>query len=257
MSGTDEPDDNADPAASWSNDNQAHFVPASGWQSISGIPRMAVYGTPVWRTDEDDEFNSSDLPGAKNAARNTTGVITPGITSTGHTTEGLDTSHGLTGDYLVLDAVPKRTYRIEVTFGNSQDASTGGSAWGEYLDPAEGVNAVGCCNNDHNRDDGFTTIEFTDSGTRPNRRYLLFIAAFDMVNSDSATYHGPYEVTMTDITGARLLVGNLRLGDKVDSAAIGASSRRYAQRMVTNIHSPGFKIDRARALVLQSQISNR
>ena len=145
----------------WEIDNQrARSRPDNSWAILRGPIQMKVLGSaPFIRTDEAD---GPDLPGASHNAHKTGAVVTPGIVSTGHLTPGLDRNHGLYGDYWWLDTKTGHRYRIEVKFGDSQNNDTGGSAWMSFIDPDHDdyPYASGCCEADHNRDDGHTFVHF-------------------------------------------------------------------------------------------------
>ena len=184
-----------------------------------------------------DEAAGEDFPGAGFNAHQTTGVVTPGIVSNGHLTPGLDRNYGLTGDYWHLDTKRGHSYRIEVKFGNSSDIDTGGSAWIYFID---GDRRGTCCESDHNRDDGHTLLHVKHDR---NRRYLVSVAAFDQLNTDSEIYNGPYTITMTDITGTDKVTTNLYLGTRTDLSTVG-SSRQYAVPFSTGYQPGGYELDR-------------
>ena len=77
--------------------------------------------------------------------------------------------------------------------------------------------ASGCCEADHNRDDGHTFVHFYRPTDDWNNRYLINVAAFDKLNTGSSTYNGPYTITMTDITGTEKVATNLYLGTRIES----------------------------------------
>ena len=245
----------------WSIDNYSYIKQASGgWVRVARvtdvIPRiikLAVLGSPLWVTDE---ANGPDLPGAGHNAHETNGVVMPGIVSTGHLTPGLDKNHGLYGDYWWLDTETGHSYRIEVEFGDSQNNDTGGSAWMSFIDPdhEDYPYASGCCEADHNRDDGHTFVHFRRPTDDWNNRYLVHIATFDKLNTDSRTYNGPYTITMTDITGTKKVATNLYLGDRVEGshASIGENNQ-YAVSFTTGGHAAGYKLDRVRMHVLEHE----
>ena len=203
----------------WSIDNQRYSRGDLGWVRLSRVIKLAVYGEPEWVTDEAD---GEDLPGAGYNAHETTGVVTPGTVSNGNLTAGLDRDHGHTGDYWQLATKWGHSYRVEVKFGNSPDIDTGGSAWIYFID---GDRRGTCCDSDHNRDDGVTLLHVKHDR---NRRYLVNVAAFDQLNTDSEIYNGPYTITMTDITGTDKVTTNLYLGTRTDLSTVGTGSRQYA-----------------------------
>ena len=223
-----------------------------GWVRLSRVIKLAVLGEPAWTTDEPA---GEDFPGAGFNAHETTGVVTPGTVSTGHLTAGLDRDHGHTGDYWYLDTKRGHSYRVEVKFGASPNNNTGGSAGIEFIDPDHDnyPDASGCCESDHNRDDGHTFVHFTHSrqSREWNNRYLLHVAAYDQLNSDSSIYNGPYTITMTDITGTREFVSNLyqeREATRTNLLGVGAA-RQYAMSFETGYNAAGYKLDRIQTFI--------
>ena len=233
----------------WEIDNQrARSRPDNSWAILRGPIQMAILGSPPFiRTDEAD---GPDLPGASHNAHKTGAVVTPGIVSTGHLTPGLDRNHGLYGDYWWLDTKTGHRYRIEVKFGDSQNNDTGGSAWMSFIDPDHDdyPYASGCCEADHNRDDGHTFVHFRRPTDDWNNRYLVHIAAFDKLNTGSSTYNGPYTITMTDITGTEKVATNLHLGTRIESNLPTIDDHiQYAVSFTTGDHPGGYyKLDRVR-----------
>ena len=207
------------------------------WSTVALPIQMELLGTPFIRTNEAD---GPDLPGAGYNAHKTVAVVTPGIVSTGHLTEGLDRDHGNTGDYWLLDTIWGHSYRIEVEFGDSQTNGTGGSAWAYFID---GDRRGTCCDSDHNRNDGNTFLHIKHDR---NQRYLIEIAAFDKLNTDSETYNGPYTITMTDIAGTERVASNLYQGTSTQLAISVGTSRQYAVSFTTSDHPVGYKLDRIR-----------
>ena len=240
----------------WSIDNYSYTntKQSSGWVSVTrvtdDIPRIikvAVLGSPQWVTNEAD---GPDLPGAGHNAHQTIGVVTPGIVSTGHLTPGLDRNHGHTGDYWWLETQRGHSYRVEVKFGDNPDNDTGGSAWMSFIDPDHDdyPYASGCCEADHNRDDGHTFVHFYRPTDDWNNRYLINVAAFDKLNTGSSTYNGPYTITMTDITGTREFVSNLYQDSRSDLLEVGAA-RQYAMFFETGHHAAGYQLDRIQTFI--------
>ena len=233
----------------WEIDNQkARARQDNSWGLIAAPIQMAILGSPPFiRTDEAD---GPDLPGAGHNAHRTGAVVTPGIVSTGHLTPGLDRNHGLYGDYWWLDTKTGHRYRIEVKFGDSQNNDTGGSAWMSFIDPDHDdyPYASGCCEADHNRDDGHTFVHFRRPTDDWNNRYLVHIAAFDKLNHNSRIYNGPYTITMTDITGTEKVATNLHLGTRIENTLPAIDERfKYAVSFTTGNHSGGYyKLDRVR-----------
>ena len=247
----------------WSIDNYSYTntKQSSGWVSVTrvtdAIPRIikvAVLGSPQWVTNEAD---GPDLPGAGHNAHQTIGVVTPGIVSTGHLTAGLDRNHGHSGDYWWLETQRGHSYRVEVKFGDNPDNDTGGSAWMSFIDPDHDdyPYASGCCEADHNRDDGHTFVHFYRPTDDWNNRYLINVAAFDKLNTGSSTYNGPYTITMTDITGTREFVSNLYQDSdsRTNLPAVGAA-RQYAMFFQTGYHAAGYKLDRIQTFITDEGI---
>ena len=225
------------------------------WGTIRDTIQMELLGSPPFiRTDESD---GPDLPGAGHNAHRTGTVVTPGIVSTGHLTPGLDRNHGLYGDYWWLDTKTGHRYRIEVKFGDSQNNDTGGSAWMSFIDPDHDdyPYASGCCEADHNRDDGHTFVHFRRPTDDWNNRYLVHIAAFDKLNHNSNIYNGPYTITMTDITGTEKVATNLYLGTRIESTLPTIDDHiQYAVSFTTGDHPGGYyKLDRVRMQVPDHQ----
>ena len=238
----------------WSIDNDSYTKQASGWvirpwaqENTPRIIKLAALGSPQWVTNEAD---GPDLPGAGHNAHQTIGVVTPGIVSTGHLTAGLDYDHGHSGDYWWLETQRGHSYRVEVKFGDNPDNDTGGSAWMSFIDPDHDdyPYASGCCEADHNRDDGHTFVHFYRPTDDWNNRYLINVAAFDKLNTGSSTYNGPYTITMTDITGTREFVSNLYQDSRSDLLEVGAA-RQYAIFFETGHHAAGYKLDRIQTFI--------
>ena len=196
--------------------------PNQPWATTIYPIKMELLGTPFIRTNEAD---GPDLPGAGHNAHKTGAVVIPGIVSTGHLTPGLDYDHGHSGDYWWLETQRGHSYRVEVKFGDNPDNDTGGSAWMSFIDPDHDdyPYASGCCEADHNRDDGHTFVHFYRPTDDWNNRYLINVAAFDKLNTGSSTYNGPYTITMTDITGTREFVSNLYQDSRSDLLEVGAA----------------------------------
>ena len=238
----------------WSIDNDSYTKQASGWvikpwpqENTPRIIKLAALGSPQWVTNEAD---GPDLPGAGHNAHQTIGVVTPGIVSTGHLTPSLDYDHGHTGDYWWLETQRGHSYRVEVKFGDNPDNDTGGSAWMSFIDPDHDdyPYASGCCEADHNRDDGHTFVHFYRPTDDWNNRYLINVAAFDKLNTGSSTYNGPYTITMTNITGTREFVSNLYQDSRSDLLEVGAA-RQYAIFFETGHHAAGYQLDRIQTFI--------
>ena len=228
-------------------DRRTRKIQNQPWAEVAFPIQMELLGTPFIRTNEAD---GPDLPGAGHNAHQTIGVVTPGIVSTGHLTAGLDYDHGHSGDYWWLETQRGHSYRVEVKFGDNPDNDTGGSAWMSFIDPdhEDYPYASGCCEADHNRDDGHTFVHFYRPTDDWNNRYLINVAAFDKLNTGSSTYNGPYTITMTDITGTREFVSNLYQDSRSDLLEVGAA-RQYAIFFETGHHAAGYKLDRIQTFI--------
>ena len=235
------------PTDGWSIADNSYQKSTGGWSSRANIIRMSVFGSPIATYQEPTD---RDFPGAGHNAHETLGIVTPGIVSTGHLTPGLDRNHGLYGDYWWLETQRGHSYRIEVEFGNNPDNNTGGSAWMSFIDPDHDdyPYASGCCEADHNRDDGHTFVHFRRSKDDWNNRYLVHIAVFDKLNHNSRTYNGPYTITMTDITGTDKVATNLHLGTRTTThLPVSSGNVKFAVSFTTGDHPGGYyKLDRIR-----------
>ncbi len=139
-----------------------------------------------------------------------------GTTVTGSLTVGVDTSHGLTGDYWRLDDVePGRSYRVELTLTDTVDGTTskGGSIGTGFSQP--GTAAVTSFGRDDFRDDGYAFVHFTalraqGGQSRTGHEYFAKVNAWDLrrADDDPLTYDGDYEITLTDVTGVELVLEN-------------------------------------------------
>ena len=228
-------------------DSRVKKVPDQPWDELYDPIQMELLGTPFIRTNEAD---GPDLPGAGHNAHQTGAVVIPGIVSTGNLTPGLDYDHGHSGDYWWLETQRGHSYRVEVKFGDNPDNDTGGSAWMSFIDPDhhDYPYASGCCEADHNRDDGHTFVHFYRPTDDWNNRYLINVAAFDKLNTGSSTYNGPYTITMTDITGTREFVSNLYQDSRSDLLEVGAA-RQYAMFFETGHHAAGYQLDRIQTFI--------
>ena len=238
----------------WSIADNGYQKFTSGWSSSTSKMRMSVFGSPIATHQEPTD---RDFPGAGFNAHKTLGIVTPGIVSTGHLTAGLDYNHGHSGDYWWLETQRGHSYRVEVKFGDRPNNDTGGSAWMSFIDPDHDdyPYASGCCEADHNRDDGHTFVHFYRPTDDWNNRYLINVAAFDKLNSNSRTYNGPYTITMTDITGTREFVSNLYQDSdsRTNLPAVGAA-RQYAMFFQTGYHAAGYKLDRIQTFITDEGI---
>ena len=208
-----------------------------------------------------DEPAGEDFPGADFNAHETRGLVTPGTVSNGHMTAGLDRNYGQTGDYWYLDTQPGRSYRVEVTFGPSPRISTGGSAWIAFLDPDgnEYPEPTSCCESDHNRDDGATFLHFTHPSRDRNVEYMVKVAAFDLYNGGTAVYNGPYDITLTDITGVKQMVSAYSGSTNQASSGLleppDGNSVDLAFSFSTGAHTEGYTLDRIRVRLHDIQAS--
>ena len=218
------------------------------WHSVDFNIRVEILGKAVLLMAH--EPAGKDFPGASSNGHETPGVVTVGTVSTGHLTAGLDRNYGLTGDYWYLDTQPGHSYRVEVTFGTSPNNNTGGSVGVEFIDPDHDnyPDASGCCESDHNRDDGHTFVHFYRPSDDWNNRYLLHVSAYDQLNTNSRIYNGPYTIRMTDITGTREFVSNLYQDTKTNLLEVGAA-RQYAMFFETGYNAAGYKLDRIQTFI--------
>ena len=229
-------------------DRRARKFQNQPWAEVAFPIQMELLGTPFIRTNEAD---GPDLPGAGHNAHQTNGVVTLAIVSTGHLTAGLDYDHGHSGDYWWLETQRGHSYRVEVKFGDNPDNDTGGSAWMSFIDPDHDdyPYASGCCQADHNRDDGHTFVHFYRPTDDWNNRYLINVAAFDQLNTGSSTYNGPYTITMTDVTDIKKVATNLYKGTRTNLLNVH-STRQYAVPFTTGPNPDGYRLDRIRTHIL-------
>ena len=229
-------------------DSRVKKVPDRPWDELYDPIQMELLGTPFIRTNEAD---GPDLPGAGHNAHQTGAVVIPGIVSTGHLTAGLDYDHGHTGDYWWLETQRGHSYRVEVKFGDNPNNDTGGSAWMSFIDPDHDdyPYASGCCEADHNRDDGHTFVHFYRPTDDWNNQYLINVAAFDKLNTGSSTYNGPYTITMTDVTDIKKVATNLYKGTRTNLLNVH-STRQYAVPFTTGPNPDGYRLDRIRTHIL-------
>ena len=229
------------------------------WQHTALPMRMMIMGQELLPTAH--EAGWPDLPGSVWTATTTNGVVTEGTVSTGHLTAGLDRNHGLTGDYWYLDTRPGHDYRVEVEFGDNPNVSTGGSAGTGFYDRSEDHDFVSsCCESDHNREDGATFFHFTHAEKESDTDYMTDVTAYDHYNGSlSHTYNGPYEITLTDITGTERMINDLHGGTTASSdEVLNASATNkgsLAMRFQTGGHAAGYTLDRIR--VRSHDIANR
>ena len=229
-------------------DDRLAFSTSNVWVMLPRVVKLAVLGEPEWDASEPA---GEDFPGAYFNGHETTGGVAVGTVSTGHLTAGVDTDDGLTGDFWYLDTGPGRSYRVEVTFGDDPDLSTGGFAGISFVDP-DGVDYVsGCCESDHNREDGATFLHFSHShqAREWNTRYMVKVAAFDLYNTDTAVYNGPYEITLTDITGVYQMVNAFSGGTSPEGTnglldPPDGNTVDFAFAFRTGAHSAGYTLDR-------------
>ena len=231
-------------------------VDGAEWTEVAGrTMRLAILGhkAPSPVASLTIEPAGEDFPGAYVNGQETPGVVTPGTVSSGHLTAGVDTDDGLTGDFWYLDTEPGRSYRVEVTFGDDPGISTGGFAGISFVDPDEVDYVSGCCESDHNREDGATFLHFKHQDTREwNTRYMVKVAAFDLYNTDTAVYNGPYEITLTDITGVEQMVhtfsGGTTEGSSSQVASTDGNSVDLTTSFTTGYHTAGYTLDRIKVV---------
>ena len=242
-----------------------YAVKARNATGLSPLSNTVTATVPASETEEEEELVTAqqssgatltdepageDFPGASSNAHKTPGLVTPGTVSAGHLTAGQGRNHGHTGDYWYLDTQPGHSYRAEVTFGDSPGIATGGSAWNAFLDPDgnEYPEPTSCCESDHNRDDGATFLHFTHPSRDRNVEYMVKVAAFDLYNTGTAVYNGPYEITLTDITGVRQMVNTFSGGTTLGSSELVDSFDGnlvdLASAFRTGAHTAGYTFDR-------------
>ena len=240
-----------DQSGGWLIDDERYArVGSQPWESQPRVIKLAVLGSPEWDASEPA---GEDFPGSYFNGHETNGVVIPGTVSSGHLTAGVDTDDGLTGDFWYLDTEPGRSYRVEVTFGDDPGISTGGFAGISFVDPDEVDYVSGCCESDHNREDGATFLHFKHQDTREwNTRYMVKVAAFDLYNTDTAVYNGPYEITLTDITGVQQMVHSFSGGTTRPSTGLletgDGNSADFAASFITGAHAAGYTLDRIKVL---------
>ena len=229
-------------------DDRLAFTSSNVWVMLTRVIKLAVLGSPEWDASEPA---GEDFPGAYFNGQETTGAVAVGTVSTGHLTAGVDTDDGLTGDYWYLDTEPGHSYRVEVTFGDNPGISTGGFAGISFVDPDEVDYVSGCCESDHNREDGATFLHFSHSHhpREWNTRYMVKVAAFDLYNTDTAVYNGPYEITLTDITGVYQMVNAFSGGTSPEGTnglldPPDGNTVDFAFPFRTGAHSAGYTLDR-------------
>ena len=247
-----------------------YTVKARNATGLSPLSNTVTATVPASETEEEEELVTAqqsssatltdepageDFPGASSNGHETPGLVTPGTVSTGHLTRGLDRNYGLTGDYWYLDTQPGHSYRVEVKFGDNPRISTGGSAWNAFVDPDRPwyPETASCCDSDHNRDDGATFLHFTHPDGEGNRRYMVKVAAFDLYNTGTAVYNGPYEITLTDITGVNQMVNTFTGGATEASlntlVAGDGDSVDLGSKFTTGAHTAGYLLDRIKVLL--------
>ena len=242
-----------------------YTVKARNATGLSPLSNTVTATVPAAETEEEEELVTAqqssgatltdepageDFPGASSNAHETPGLVTPGTVSAGHLTAGLDRNYGQTGDYWYLNTEASHSYRVEVKFGANPGISTRGSAGIEFLDP-DGVDyASSCCESDHNRDDGATFVHFTHShqSREKNRDYMVKVAAFDLYNGGTAVYNGPYDITLTDITGVKQMVSAYSGSTNQASSGLleppDGNSVDLAFSFSTGAHTAGYTFDR-------------
>ena len=227
----------------------------STWEeSTTGPLKFAVIGSTASAFEEEPDV---DLPGGPGDCHLTDGIVLVGHTSSGHLTTGIDTDSGLTGDCFRLETQWGKQYRVEVKFGDTESVDTGGSAWIVYTGrDFHGMSSLGSAV-DHNREDGrtFTDFKHIHNGVKS---YFVDVAAYDLYNEDEGevpiTYHGPYTITMKDITGVTMMVSNLHPGTTTAASAefpltSGTDTATEIDLGIvfqTGTHSSGYKLDHIR-----------
>ena len=253
-----------------------YTVKARNATGLSPLSNTVTATVPASETEEEEEFVTAqqssgatltdepageDFPGAGYNGQETTGAVAVGTVSAGDLTAGLGRNHGHTGDYWYLDTEASHSYRVDVTFGDSPGIATGGSAWIAFLDPDgnEYPEPTSCCESDHNRDDGATFLHFTHPSRDRNVEYMVKVATFDLYNTGTAVYNGPYEITLTDITGVRQMVNTFSGGTTLGSSELVDSFDGnlvdLASAFSTGAHTDGYTLDRIRVRLHDIQAS--
>ena len=219
-----------------------------GWAIAAQVIKLAVLGSPEWVTDEPA---GEDFPGADFNAHETTrrgdgrhGQQRPSDRRRGQ--ELRSNRRLLVSRHPTRPQLPRRGHVRRQPEHTTPGARPGSS----FIDP-DGVDyASGCCESDHNRDDGHTFVHFTHSrqSREWNTRYLLHVAAYDQLNTNSRIYNGPYTIQMTDITGTREFVSNLYQDTRTDLLEVGAA-RQYAMFFETGYNAAGYKLDRIQTFI--------
>ena len=171
------------------------------------------------------ESSESDFP----YSDETWGFVDTSASSSG-TLDATHDSRRRTGDWWKLRVEPHRRYRVQVQFGSTTSQATGGGIDVNYNDAWW----------DHNRDDGLAFIEFTTISEPHYLRVRARDFLRDFLNEGPATYHGPYTVTLTDITGITRKVSNRSVysGDKVNVT----SGYWRATSFTTGSNTGGYKL---------------
>ena len=226
------------------------FAPPD-WQSGGRIVQFAVLGKKVSPLEEEPD---ADLPGGPADCHLTTKVVQSGYPSSGHLTAGVDTDSGLTGDCFRLETQWGKQYRVEVKFGSGESVERGGSVWIVYTgSDFSGMSSLGSAV-DHNREDGrsFTDFKHIHNGVKS---YFVDVAAYDLYSTpystNSLTYHGPYTITMTDITGVQRMVTNLAPGATSgpnENIRLGSGNTEIdlATQFTTGSYPFGYQLDQIR-----------
>ena len=191
---TDDPDQNSMGLSDWSiaDDARTRFKDRETDYTVSSSPLvMKLEGRILVPTRT--ESADVDLP----YSDETWGFVDTSASSSGR----MDATHDSrrrTGDWWKLRVEPHRRYRVEVQFGSGSSQARGGGIDVNYNDAWW----------DHNRDDGLAFIEFTTISEPHYLRVQARDFLRDFLNEGPATYHGPYTVTLTDITGITKKVSN-------------------------------------------------
>ena len=97
-----------------------------------------------------------------------------------------------------------------------------------------------------------SALQVSEDPQSRGRRHLVKVAAFDYYNTDTAVYNGPYEITLTDITGVQQMVIALSEGTTrrsshfLSTADMGTAD--IANRFTTGAHADGYTLDRIKVV---------
>ena len=213
-----------------------------------------------------NDLRDAGFPGDHTVAATTDGEIEDGETVSGLLDPGRDTAHGLTGDYWRLEVQPGRSYRIEMALPGTTDGATdkAASIGTGFAEP--GTTAVTSFSTwDDFRDDGYAFVHLDTLESNGAFRYFANVVAWDQAPGfqDDNIYSGPYQLTLTDVTGVIDAVHNTDTHDGTDTITPSTSSnliarsgtnvgRRYAVGITTGPHTGGYVVDRIMFGVLTS-----